>query len=46
MLDSKYGGWRELRRAVKSYKEPNWWKDLKKVWLSEEWGNCLEDEIS
>jgi len=31
VLDSKYGGWRELRRAVNSYKESNWWKDLKKV---------------
>jgi len=46
VLDSKYGGWRELRRAVSSYKESNWWKDLKKVWLSKEWGNCFEDEIS
>jgi len=32
----KVWGWRELRRAVNSYKESNWWKDLKKVWLSEE----------
>ena len=35
VMDSKYGGWRKLRRAVSRYKESNWWKDLKKVWLSE-----------
>ena len=29
VMDSKYGGWRELRKAVSKYKESNWWKDLK-----------------
>lgn len=30
ILDSKYGGWRNLRSEENNPKESNWWKDLKK----------------
>jgi len=34
----KYEGWRSLREEGKDNKEFIWWKDLRKVWNSEDWG--------
>jgi len=43
ILDSKYDGWRGLRSQVQNYKESLWWRDIRKVWNLEEWGNDFED---
>jgi len=43
ILDSKYGGWRRLRSQGQICKESLWWRDLRKVWNLEEWGNDFED---
>jgi len=43
ILDSKYGGWRGLRSHGQSCKESIWWRDLRKVWNLEEWGNDFEE---
>jgi len=45
VLFSKYGGWRSLRKDGKSNICSLWWKDLKKVWASEEWGSSFEDGV-
>jgi len=43
ILEAKYGGWRCLREGGKNYKGSLWWKDLKEVRASEEWGKNFED---
>ncbi|XP_068472094.1 uncharacterized protein [Phaseolus vulgaris] len=43
ILDSKYGGWRGLRSHGQSCKDSIWWRDLRKVWNLEEWGNDFEE---
>jgi len=30
-IDSKYGGWRDIRSNRRSIKESIWWRDLKNV---------------
>ena len=45
ILESKYGGWRVLRKEGKSSKDSLWWRDLKEVWSSEGWGRNFEDAI-
>jgi len=45
ILESKYGGWRVLRKGGKSSKDSLWWRDLKEVWSSEGWGRNFEDAI-
>jgi len=32
VLDSKYGGWRNLNDDKSMYNASLWWKDLKKIW--------------
>ena len=32
VVDSKYGGWRDLRSQRNSCCDPLWWRDLKEVW--------------
>jgi len=44
-LDSKYGGWRNLRAEGKPCRGSLWWRDLKEVWTSEGWGRSFEDGI-
>jgi len=43
ILESKYGGWRGLRSQGQVCKESLWWRDLRKVWYLEGWGNDFED---
>jgi len=45
ILVSKYGGWRSLRKDGKSNKCSLWWKNLKKVWASKEWGSSFEEGV-
>ncbi|XP_068486473.1 uncharacterized mitochondrial protein AtMg00310-like [Phaseolus vulgaris] len=47
VLESKYGGWRGLKeqRDNKS-KVSLWWRDLRKVWRSEDWGGKFEDRLN
>ncbi|XP_068466658.1 uncharacterized protein [Phaseolus vulgaris] len=45
IIKSKYDDLRVLRGAESNSKESIWWKDLKKVWASEEWGSNFEDNI-
>ena len=35
-----------MREEERSSRCSLWWKDLKKVWVSEGWGSSFEDEIS
>jgi len=43
VIDSKYGGWRGLKDQPSiNCKVSLWWKDLMKVWNSEEWGGSLK----
>ena len=44
ILDSMYGGWKGLRSWVQNSKEFVWWRDIRKVWNLEEWGNDFDDE--
>jgi len=46
IIVSKYGGWRSLREEGKDNKESIWWKDLRKVWNSKDWGRNFEDSIN
>jgi len=43
IFDSKYSGWRSLTKGGKFSKGSLWWKDLKEVWDSEDWGRSFED---
>jgi len=36
ILESKYGGWRNLQKQRSNAKDSNWWRDLKGVWGMEE----------
>jgi len=49
VLESKYGGWRNLKEDKGSSYESLWWKDLKRIWQLQKWGNnfgdCLKWEI-
>jgi len=42
ILVSKYGGWRGLKSQGQFCKESLWWRDLRKVWYLEGWGNDFE----
>jgi len=42
ILVSKYGGWRGLKSQGQIRKESLWWRDLRKVWFLEGWGNDFE----
>jgi len=44
ILESKYGGWKGLRSQGQICKESLWWRDLRKVWYLEGWGNDFEDK--
>ena len=37
VLDSKYGGWRDLRSQRKRCTNSLWWRDLKEVWSLNGW---------
>jgi len=43
VLDSKYGGWKDLRDQKKSNLDSLWWRDLKDVWAIEGWKGKFED---
>ena len=45
VLESKYGGWRSLKVSNLNRFGSLWWKDLKKVWASKEWGDKFEDRV-
>ena len=49
VLDSKYGGWRNLKEGRCIYNAPLWWKDLMLIWKLEKWGSnfgdCLKWEV-
>jgi len=32
ILESKYGGWRNLQEQRSNAKDSSWWRDLKGVW--------------
>jgi len=47
VLESKYGGWRGLKvQRDNNSKVSMWWRDLRKVWRSEEWGGKFEDRLN
>jgi len=46
VFESKYNSWRKLRSVGSNPKDSISWKDLKKVWASEEWGNNFEDNVT
>ena len=46
VIDSKYGGWRDLRSQRKSSYDSLWWRDLKEVWSLDEWKYKFEDTFS
>ena len=46
VLDSKYGGWRNLRAGRGGSSESLWWKDLREVWSLEGWGQNFEDVVA
>jgi len=46
ILDSKYGGWRDLRSRRKSRTDSLWWRDLKEVWSFDELKYKFEDTFS
>jgi len=47
IIESKYGGWRNLNeQQVNNSKVFLWWRDMMKVWKSEEWGGKFEDCFS
>jgi len=37
ILDSKYGGWRDLKVNSFRNKDPLRWRDLKRIWRLKEW---------
>jgi len=39
ILISRYDGWRNLRSHVN--KDSLWWRDLRKFWNLEDWGNIF-----
>ena len=45
VVDSKYGGWRDLQRQRKNRLDSLWWRDLKDVWALEIWKDNFEDNI-
>jgi len=49
ILESKYGGWRNLKEDRRGHNDFLWWKDLKLIWKLEKWGSnfgdCLDWEI-
>jgi len=47
VIESKYGGWRGLRELQNDNNKVSlWWRDLVKVWSSEEWGRKFEDCVN
>jgi len=46
IIDSIYGGWREVKSYYINTRESLWWKDLKRIWTIEEWGNNFEDKVT
>jgi len=46
VLDSKYGGWRDLRSQRNNSLDSLWWRDLKEVWALEGWKDKFEDNFS
>jgi len=49
VLESKYGGSRNLKEDMCNYNAFLWWKDLKMIWKLEKWGSnfgdCLKWEV-
>jgi len=45
MLESKYGGWRDLRSQRNSRSDSLWWRDLKEVWSLEGWKGKFVDNF-
>ncbi len=43
ILESKYGGWRNLQEQRSNAKDSSWWRDLKGVWGMEDWGKSFEN---
>jgi len=43
ILESKYGGWRNLQEQKSNAKDSSWWRDLKGVWGMEDWGKSFEN---
>ena len=47
VIEFKYGGWRGLKELQNDNNKVSlWWRDLMKVWSSEEWGRKFEDRIN
>jgi len=45
VIDSKYGGWRNLRSQRNVRLDLLWWRDLKEVWNFEGWKGKFEDNL-
>jgi len=46
VVDSKYGGWRDLQSKRNRCSDSLWWRDLKEVWSLDEWRDKLEANFS
>lgn len=42
MLDSKYGGWSDLKIQRNNVSNSLWWRDMKEVWSLEGWKDKFE----
>jgi len=45
VVDSKYGGWRDLQSQRKNCLDSLWWRDLKEVWALDIWKDNFEANI-
>ena len=46
VLESKYGGWRDLRVQRNCRTNSHWWRDLEEVWSLEGWKNMFDDNFT
>jgi len=45
LLDSKCGGWRELKNTRHLKSKSLWWRDIRKISFLKDWGNNFEENI-
>ena len=45
VLDSKYGGWRNMKWPISNKNESFWWRELKAIWSMKQWGEKFDDHI-
>jgi len=45
VVDSKYGGWRNLKGPRSNKIGSLWWRELKVIWSMKEWGEKFDDRF-